>query len=74
MQVTKLAEFTAWSRSSAHPYLTLPETYNGNQLTSYGGHIKYRLSPHIPQRYRSDENIPDIIIKVNLYNNNVIIS
>ncbi|CAH0716594.1 unnamed protein product, partial [Brenthis ino] len=61
--VTKLAEFTAWSRSRAHPYLTLPETYNGNQLTSYGGHIKYRLSPHIPQRYRSDENIPDIIIK-----------
>ncbi|CAH4038666.1 unnamed protein product [Pieris brassicae] len=62
--VTKLADYSpAWSRSSgSHPYLTLPESYNGNQLTSYGGHIKYRLSPHNPQPYGYNDNIPDIVI------------
>ncbi|XP_041987673.1 basement membrane-specific heparan sulfate proteoglycan core protein-like isoform X2 [Aricia agestis] len=63
--VTKLA-LTGWSnidRVSVHPYLTLPETYNGNQLKSYGGHIKYRLTPHSPQpSYGSNDGLPDIII------------
>ncbi|XP_026322790.1 basement membrane-specific heparan sulfate proteoglycan core protein-like, partial [Hyposmocoma kahamanoa] len=48
--------------SDTHPYLTLPETYNGNQLTSYGGHINYNFSPHKPARYSSDSS-PEIIIK-----------
>ncbi|XP_049885171.1 basement membrane-specific heparan sulfate proteoglycan core protein-like isoform X3 [Pectinophora gossypiella] len=60
--VTKLANYWSYGGNSAHPYLSLPETYNGNQLTSYGGHIKYRLSPHSP-RYGSDDGLPDIIIK-----------
>nr|XP_037874357.1 basement membrane-specific heparan sulfate proteoglycan core protein isoform X3 [Bombyx mori] len=46
----------------AHPYVTLPETYNGNQLTSYGGHIKYTISPH-GSGYGSDDTAPTIIIK-----------
>nr|XP_032526331.1 basement membrane-specific heparan sulfate proteoglycan core protein [Danaus plexippus plexippus] len=59
--VTKLA--SAFARNTgAHPYLTLPETYNGNQLTSYGGSIKYRLSPHNPQRYVINDNVPDVVI------------
>ncbi|CAK1554719.1 unnamed protein product [Leptosia nina] len=63
--VTKLADFSpAWSRNTlnAHPYLTLPETYNANQLTSYGGYIKYRISPHNPQQYEYDDNLADVII------------
>ncbi|XP_045489882.1 basement membrane-specific heparan sulfate proteoglycan core protein isoform X8 [Pieris rapae] len=62
--VTKLADYSpAWSRTSgSHPYLTLPESYNGNQLTSYGGHIKYRLSPHNPQPYGYNDNVPDVVI------------
>ncbi|XP_050682975.1 basement membrane-specific heparan sulfate proteoglycan core protein isoform X5 [Leptidea sinapis] len=49
-------------RSDVHPYITLPESYNGNQLTSYGGHIKYKLSPHNPRRYGYDNNPADIIL------------
>ncbi|XP_045509969.1 basement membrane-specific heparan sulfate proteoglycan core protein isoform X5 [Colias croceus] len=62
--VTQVSNFNdVWSRNTGtHPYLTLPETYNGNQLTSYGGHIKYRLLPHNPQPYGSDDKVPDIII------------
>ncbi|XP_072931305.1 basement membrane-specific heparan sulfate proteoglycan core protein [Epargyreus clarus] len=48
--------------TGVHPYLSLPETYNGNQLTSYGGHIRYKLSPH-SQRFVPDNTVPDIIIK-----------
>lgn len=59
-QVTKI-DTSGWS--SAHPYLTLPESYNGNQLKSYGGHIKYTVSPHT-QVYGFDDSIPTIIIKV----------
>lgn len=50
--------------SETHPYLTLPETYNGNQLTSYGGRIKYRVSAHNPSQYAKRNSIPDIIIMV----------
>ncbi|XP_038216734.1 basement membrane-specific heparan sulfate proteoglycan core protein-like isoform X5 [Zerene cesonia] len=62
--VTQVSNFNdVWSRNTGtHPYLTLPETYNGNQLTSYGGHIKYRLLPHNPQPYGADDKVPDIII------------
>ncbi|XP_052746482.1 basement membrane-specific heparan sulfate proteoglycan core protein isoform X2 [Bicyclus anynana] len=61
--VTKLEYGSPWARNSeTHPYLTLPESYNGNQLTSYGGSIKYRLSPHTYQSYGEAENVPDIII------------
>ncbi|XP_050360623.1 basement membrane-specific heparan sulfate proteoglycan core protein isoform X7 [Nymphalis io] len=60
--VTKL-EHVTWSRNTGtHPYITLPETYNGNQLTSYGGHIKYRITPHFPNRYGASDSIPDVII------------
>ncbi|XP_022832802.1 basement membrane-specific heparan sulfate proteoglycan core protein-like isoform X3 [Spodoptera litura] len=57
--VTKI-DTSGWP--SAHPYLTLPESYNGNQLKSYGGHIKYTVSPHT-QVYGFDDSIPTIIIK-----------
>ncbi|XP_048488585.1 basement membrane-specific heparan sulfate proteoglycan core protein isoform X3 [Plutella xylostella] len=57
--VTKLETYAS---SQAHPYITLPESYNGNQLTSYGGYIKYRLQPH-SKRFGYDDNVPDIIIK-----------
>ncbi|KAH9644190.1 hypothetical protein HF086_008679, partial [Spodoptera exigua] len=57
--VTKI-DTSGWS--NAHPYLTLPESYNGNQLKSYGGHIKYTVSPHT-QVYGFDDSIPTIIIK-----------
>ncbi|XP_069364960.1 basement membrane-specific heparan sulfate proteoglycan core protein isoform X9 [Maniola hyperantus] len=62
--VTKLDQYgSPWTRNTqAHPYLTLPESYNGNQLTSYGGSIKYRLSPHTFQPYAERESVPDIII------------
>ncbi|CAH2103371.1 unnamed protein product [Euphydryas editha] len=62
--VTKLADFgSSWPRGTgAHPYLTLPETYNGNQLTSYGGRIKYRVSAHNPSRFGVSDSVPDIII------------
>ncbi|KAL0852381.1 hypothetical protein ABMA28_000578 [Loxostege sticticalis] len=60
--VTKLARYSNWGSSSALPYLTLPETYNGNQLTSYGGYIRYKLAPHL-SRFGSDFGLPDIIIK-----------
>jgi hypothetical protein len=61
--VTKL-ETSGWGGwSSALPYVSLPETYNGNQLTSYGGHIRYKLAPHFTT-YGPDTSIPDIIIKV----------
>nr|XP_026490200.1 basement membrane-specific heparan sulfate proteoglycan core protein isoform X1 [Vanessa tameamea] len=60
--VTKL-EHVSWSRNTGtHPYITLPETYNGNQLTSYGGHIKYRITPHFSNRYGASDSIPDVII------------
>ncbi|CAK1588065.1 unnamed protein product [Parnassius mnemosyne] len=60
--VTKLDLGSSWPRNSdAQPFLTLPETYNGNQLTSYGGHIRYNLSPH-STRFSSDDT-PDIVIK-----------
>ncbi|XP_045541991.1 basement membrane-specific heparan sulfate proteoglycan core protein isoform X1 [Papilio machaon] len=59
--VTKL-DLASWYKSpDVQPFLTLPETYNGNQLTSYGGHIRYNLSPH-STRYSTDST-PDIIIK-----------
>ncbi|RVE42173.1 hypothetical protein evm_013174 [Chilo suppressalis] len=59
--VTKLARYnTGWGWSSALPYLTLPESYNSNQLTSYGGHIRYRVTPH---NYGPDVSGPDVIIK-----------
>ncbi|XP_028173989.1 basement membrane-specific heparan sulfate proteoglycan core protein isoform X3 [Ostrinia furnacalis] len=60
--VTKLARYNNWGSSSALPYLTLPETYNGNQLTSYGGYIRYRLAPHL-RSFGADFGLPDIIIK-----------
>lgn len=47
----------------SHPYISLPESYQGNQLTSYGGTIKYKLQPHT-ERYAYDSNVPDIILKV----------
>ncbi|KAJ8737311.1 hypothetical protein PYW07_000582 [Mythimna separata] len=58
--VTKFGDSPSWA--SSHPYLTLPESYNGNQLKSYGGHIKYTVSPHT-QTYGFDDSIPTIIIK-----------
>ncbi|CAG9782356.1 unnamed protein product [Diatraea saccharalis] len=58
--VTKLARFNSWGWSNTLPYLTLPETYNSNQLTSYGGHIRYRVTPH---NFGSDVSGPDVIIK-----------
>lgn len=64
--VTKLADYgppiERDDYSETHPYLTLPETYNGNQLTSYGGRIKYRVSAHNPSQYVKRNSIPDIII------------
>lgn len=61
LQVTKFGGSPSWA--SSHPYLTLPESYNGNQLKSYGGHIKYTVSPHT-QTYGFDDSTPTIIIKV----------
>ncbi|XP_068617476.1 basement membrane-specific heparan sulfate proteoglycan core protein isoform X3 [Battus philenor] len=59
--VTKLDLATWYKEPDVQPFLTLPETYNGNQLTSYGGHIRYNLSPH-STRFSSDDT-PDIIVK-----------
>lgn len=61
-QVTKLDLASRYNSPDVQPFLTLPETYNGNQLTSYGGHIRYNLSPH-STRFTTDRT-PDIIIKV----------
>ncbi|KAJ8737484.1 hypothetical protein PYW08_000079 [Mythimna loreyi] len=58
--VTKFGDSPSWA--SSHPYLSLPESYNGNQLKSYGGHIKYTVSPHT-QIYGFDDSVPTIIIK-----------
>ncbi|XP_047041100.1 basement membrane-specific heparan sulfate proteoglycan core protein-like isoform X2 [Helicoverpa zea] len=60
--ITKFGGSSYPSYSSAHPYITLPEDYNGNQLKSYGGHIKYTVSPHT-QVFGFDDSIPTIIIK-----------
>ncbi|KAM3968767.1 basement membrane-specific heparan sulfate proteoglycan core protein isoform 3-T3 [Aphomia sociella] len=61
--VTRLEIYNpTWPQSSAHPYLTLPASYNGNQLTSYGGQISYLLSSH-SSGGSFDYNMPDIIIK-----------
>lgn len=65
-QVTKLENYgyADSSSSSSYPYLTLPESYNGNQLTSYGGYIRYKVSPQSPRLSSGFDNMPDIIIKV----------
>lgn len=63
--VTKLSgpsNWQGWSRRDAHPYVTLPESYNGNQLTSYGGKIRFSLSSHADVNMR-DNAVPTIIIK-----------
>lgn len=61
--VTKLDQFIG-SQSNAQPYISLPETYNGIQLTSYGGLIKYNVIPHSHGRsHRNEAQMPDIIIK-----------
>ncbi|XP_052752510.1 basement membrane-specific heparan sulfate proteoglycan core protein isoform X3 [Galleria mellonella] len=62
--VTKLQRFdSSWGYGDvAHPYLTLPASYNGNQLTSYGGHITYQLASH-SSGGNFDNSMPDIIIK-----------
>ncbi|XP_053624887.1 basement membrane-specific heparan sulfate proteoglycan core protein isoform X4 [Plodia interpunctella] len=60
--VTKLS-YGSLGRSSSYPYLTVPASYTGNQLTSYGGDIKYRLSSQSTYpSARYDNNVPDIII------------
>ncbi|XP_060809746.1 basement membrane-specific heparan sulfate proteoglycan core protein isoform X4 [Amyelois transitella] len=60
--VTKLS-YGSRGRSLAYPYLTLPASYTGNQLTSYGGDIKYSLSSQSTYpSARYDNNMPDVII------------
>ncbi|KAJ0183614.1 hypothetical protein K1T71_000037 [Dendrolimus kikuchii] len=64
--VTKVSgpsDWQGWSRRDAHPYITLPETYNGNQLTSYGGRIRYTLASHAAAVSTRDNAVPTIIIK-----------
>ncbi|XP_075991621.1 terribly reduced optic lobes isoform X3 [Anticarsia gemmatalis] len=58
--VTKFGDSSL--RSRVQPYLTLPDSYLGNQLKSYGGHIKYTLTPHTAV-FGIDDSAPSIIIK-----------
>lgn len=46
------------------PYFAMPENYNGNQLKSYGGYLKYKIRFTGP---REPNNAPDIILKVSSY-------
>ncbi|KAK4879912.1 hypothetical protein RN001_008058 [Aquatica leii] len=46
------------------PYFVLPENFNGNQLKSYGGYLKYKL--HY-EGYGRPINAPDVIITGNGY-------
>uniref|UniRef100_A0A2A4JYR7 Hemolin n=1 Tax=Heliothis virescens TaxID=7102 RepID=A0A2A4JYR7_HELVI len=61
--ITKFGGSPYPSYSSSHPYVTLPETYNGNQLKSYGGHIKYTVTPHTHSYPSFRDSVPTIIIK-----------
>lgn len=45
------------------PYFAMPENYNGNQLKSYGGYLKYTVKFSGP---RSFNNAPELILKVNI--------
>ncbi|KAI5699533.1 hypothetical protein M8J75_004395 [Diaphorina citri] len=51
-------------RQEIYPYFAFPDTYHGNQLKSYGGHIKYTV------RYTAGDRelkTPEIIIDGNGY-------
>jgi Laminin B (Domain IV). len=51
-------------RQEIYPYFAFPDTYHGNQLKSYGGHIKYTV------RYTAGDRelkTPEIIIDVSIY-------
>ncbi|XP_037299981.1 basement membrane-specific heparan sulfate proteoglycan core protein isoform X7 [Manduca sexta] len=63
VRITKMVPSTSsWSVSEDHPYVSLPESYNGKQLTSYGGHITYVVTPHSDD-FSPDDSVPSIIIK-----------
>ncbi|KAF5283747.1 hypothetical protein FQR65_LT02641 [Abscondita terminalis] len=46
------------------PYFVLPENFNGNQLKSYGGYLKYKLRY---EGYGRPLNAPDVILTGNGY-------
>ncbi|XP_061720060.1 basement membrane-specific heparan sulfate proteoglycan core protein isoform X2 [Cydia pomonella] len=62
--VTKLQVQGYPTSTDSFPYLTLPESYNGNQLTSYGGYIRYTLTPQSARPNTGyDSRMPDVIIQ-----------
>lgn len=64
----KVTKIDGINSQTVQPYIALPETYIGNQLTSYGGFIKFKITPHSSRpQYRTEEAAADIIIIVRFF-------